>query len=156
MFGREGRGEHRDARRGQLLEYLPRANRRRRDAQRAVGERILEPLDAFRTVNQVGRAARPPLGDLVDALRRVGARIDYLGNEGYPPLHIHSGDICLERPVSVRGSVSSQFVTGLLIALPLTGRAITLEASLGARNVIGGTAPEAVRHQLALARALIG
>jgi argininosuccinate lyase len=34
--------------------------------------------------------------------------------------------------------------------------AITLEASLGARNVIGGTAPEAVRHQLALARKLIG
>jgi 3-phosphoshikimate 1-carboxyvinyltransferase len=62
-----------------------------------------------------------PIGDLVDALRRLGARIDYLRKEGYPPLAIHPAAIRGGDGVSVRGSVSSQFVSGLLIALPLTG-----------------------------------
>jgi 3-phosphoshikimate 1-carboxyvinyltransferase len=88
---------------------------------------VLALMQGDYRLSGVPRMHERPIGDLVDALRRVGARIDYLGNEGYPPLHIHTGDICLDRPVSVRGSVSSQFVTGLLIALPLTGRAITLE-----------------------------
>ena len=75
----------------------------------------------------VPRMHERPIGDLVDALRGIGARIDYLGTEGYPPLHLHPGDIRLDRPVSVRGTVSSQFVTGLLMALPLAGRASRLE-----------------------------
>lgn len=75
----------------------------------------------------VPRMHERPIGDLVDALRRMGARIDYLGNEGSPPLHIHPGEIRLDRPVRVRGTVSSQFVSALLMALPLTGRASTLE-----------------------------
>ena len=62
-----------------------------------------------------------PISDLVDALRRLGARIDYLGKEGYPPLAIHPAAVRGGGTVSVRGNVSSQFVTGLLIALPLTG-----------------------------------
>ena len=37
-----------------------------------------------------------PIGDLVDALRGIGARIDYLGNDGFPPLAIHPGDISAE------------------------------------------------------------
>lgn len=68
-----------------------------------------------------------PIGDLVDALARIGAGIDYLGQQGFPPLHIHPAKLDLEHPVRVRGSVSSQFVTALLIALPLTGRPCTLE-----------------------------
>jgi 3-phosphoshikimate 1-carboxyvinyltransferase len=62
-----------------------------------------------------------PIGDLVDALRRLGADIDYLQKEGFPPLAIHSATIRAGGRLSVRGDVSSQFVTGLLIALPLTG-----------------------------------
>jgi 3-phosphoshikimate 1-carboxyvinyltransferase len=62
-----------------------------------------------------------PVGGLVDALRRLGADIDYLEKEGYPPLAIHSAVIRAGGTVSVRGDVSSQFVTGMLIALPLTG-----------------------------------
>ena len=62
-----------------------------------------------------------PIGDLVDALKRIGARIDYLGAAGYPPLAIHHGAIRAGGTVSVRGNVSSQFLTGLLIALPMTG-----------------------------------
>jgi len=68
-----------------------------------------------------------PIGDLVDALRRIGARIDYQGADGYPPLAIHASRISLERPVRVRGDVSSQFVSALLMALPLAGRQARLE-----------------------------
>jgi 3-phosphoshikimate 1-carboxyvinyltransferase len=62
-----------------------------------------------------------PIGELVDALRRLGASIDYLQKEGFPPLAIHPAAIRAGGRLSVRGDVSSQFVTGLLIALPLTG-----------------------------------
>ena len=75
----------------------------------------------------VPRMHERPIGDLVDALRRIGAKIDYLGEPGHPPLQIHPGRIHFDRSVAIRGNVSSQFVTGLLIALPLTGRACTIE-----------------------------
>jgi 3-phosphoshikimate 1-carboxyvinyltransferase len=69
----------------------------------------------------VARMHERPIGDLVDALRRIGASIEYLGKDGYPPLAVHPGAIRAGADVSVRGNVSSQFLTGLLIALPLTG-----------------------------------
>lgn len=68
-----------------------------------------------------------PIGDLVDALRQVGARIDYEGNDGFPPLRIHPAQINDVPVVRVRGDVSSQFLTGLLMALPLIGRAVRIE-----------------------------
>lgn len=71
-------------------------------------------------VSGVARMHERPIGDLVDALRQLGCRIDYLGNEGYPPLKIHtSGALALGAPIQVRGDVSSQFLTALLMALPL-------------------------------------
>ena len=70
----------------------------------------------------VPRMHERPIRDLVDALRTIGARIDYTGAEGFPPLAIHPGSVVLDRPVRVRGDVSSQFLTALLIALPLAGR----------------------------------
>ncbi|HEU0289885.1 MAG TPA: 3-phosphoshikimate 1-carboxyvinyltransferase [Burkholderiales bacterium] len=69
----------------------------------------------------VARMHERPIGDLVDALTDCGARIEYLGTPGYPPLDIHPAAIRAGGSVSVRGDVSSQFLTGLLIALPLTG-----------------------------------
>jgi 3-phosphoshikimate 1-carboxyvinyltransferase len=69
----------------------------------------------------VARMQERPIAHLVDALRQLGAHIDYLGRSGYPPLAIHPGAIRAGGEVSVRGSVSSQFLTGLLIALPLAG-----------------------------------
>ena len=74
----------------------------------------------------VPRMHERPIGDLVDALRSIGARIDYLQTEGFPPLHIRAADIRLDGPVKVRGAVSSQFVTALLMALPLLGRGCTI------------------------------
>ena len=72
-------------------------------------------------VHGVARMHERPIGDLVDALRRIGARIDYEAADGFPPLRIHPGEVRLEQPVRVRGDVSSQFLTALLLALPLAG-----------------------------------
>ncbi|MBU1359313.1 MAG: bifunctional 3-phosphoshikimate 1-carboxyvinyltransferase/cytidylate kinase [Gammaproteobacteria bacterium] len=73
----------------------------------------------------VPRMHERPIGDLVDALTQLGCQIDYLGNPGYPPLRIHpvSPDaLQLDAPIRVRGDVSSQFLTALLLALPLVAR----------------------------------
>ena len=70
----------------------------------------------------VPRMHERPIGDLVDALTQLGCRIDYLGNPRYPPLRIHPVDpatLALDAPIRVRGDVSSQFLTALLMALPL-------------------------------------
>jgi 3-phosphoshikimate 1-carboxyvinyltransferase len=78
----------------------------------------------------VPRMHERPIADLVDALRQLGAQIDYLGEPGFPPLQIHPCQATASNEVSVRGNVSSQFLTALLMAIPLTGAATTV-------NVIG-------------------
>ncbi|MGE4239693.1 bifunctional 3-phosphoshikimate 1-carboxyvinyltransferase/cytidylate kinase [Ramlibacter sp.] len=71
----------------------------------------------------VARMHERPIGDLVDALRQLGARIEYLGTEGYPPLRIDPAPaLKLDAPIAVRGDVSSQFLTALLMALPLVAK----------------------------------
>ena len=67
----------------------------------------------------VPRMHERPIGDLVDALRQIGCDIDYLGQDGFPPLHIGRPCLKLDAPIRVRGDVSSQFLTALLMALPL-------------------------------------
>ena len=81
----------------------------------------------------VPRMHERPIGDLVDALRQAGAQIEYLENEGFPPLKISpanpspfiGGEGVLI--VKIRGDVSSQFLTALLMALPLTKQEATIE-----------------------------
>ena len=75
----------------------------------------------------VPRMHERPIGDLVDALRGVGADVRYLGNNGYPPLEIFPGNVRGGGSIRVRGDVSSQFLTALLMALPLTGSETTIE-----------------------------
>ena len=75
----------------------------------------------------VARMHERPIGDLVDGLRQLGAQVDYLGNDGYPPLHLKPANIRPDGVVKVRGDVSSQFLTGLLMALPLTGETIAVD-----------------------------
>jgi 3-phosphoshikimate 1-carboxyvinyltransferase len=70
----------------------------------------------------IPRMHERPIGDLVDALRQLGCHIDYLGQEGYPPLKIGEPSLTLDAPIRVRGDVSSQFLTALLMALPLVAR----------------------------------
>jgi 3-phosphoshikimate 1-carboxyvinyltransferase len=69
----------------------------------------------------VARMHERPIGDLVDALRLLGGQIEYLGQPGYPPLQILPGDTKPGNSTTVRGNVSSQFLSGLLMALPLAG-----------------------------------
>ncbi|MEK7344918.1 MAG: bifunctional 3-phosphoshikimate 1-carboxyvinyltransferase/cytidylate kinase [Pseudomonadota bacterium] len=81
------------------------------------------------TLKGVPRMHERPIGDLVDALRELGCHIDYLGNTGFPPLRIGQPKLKLDAPIPVRGDVSSQFLTALLMALPLAAqdRSITIE-----------------------------
>lgn len=79
------------------------------------------------TLSGVARMHERPIGDLVDALRQIGASIEYMGKEGFPPLKISPAEIHVTAPIKVRGDVSSQFLTALLMALPLTGQQATIE-----------------------------
>ncbi|WP_233831549.1 3-phosphoshikimate 1-carboxyvinyltransferase [Paraburkholderia sp. ZP32-5] len=86
----------------------------------------VRPLTAALAVNGgdywihgVPRMHERPIGDLVDGLRQIGAKIDYEQNDGYPPLRIRPAQITVDAPIRVRGDVSSQFLTSLLMTLPL-------------------------------------
>jgi 3-phosphoshikimate 1-carboxyvinyltransferase len=70
----------------------------------------------------VARMHERPIRDLVDGLRQVGAKIEYELQEGYPPINISAADIQIKDVVKVRGDVSSQFLTALLMALPLVAK----------------------------------
>jgi 3-phosphoshikimate 1-carboxyvinyltransferase len=83
--------------------------------------------DGHYTLSGVPRMHERPIGDLVDALRQIGANIEYLENEGFPPLKISPAKIDVSKPIKIRGDVSSQFLTALLIALPLTKQVATIE-----------------------------
>jgi 3-phosphoshikimate 1-carboxyvinyltransferase len=75
----------------------------------------------------VPRMHERPIGDLVDALRSLGAQIDYGGADGYPPLQIRPAVASAAGAVRIRGNISSQYLTALLLALPLLGRRMTVD-----------------------------
>jgi 3-phosphoshikimate 1-carboxyvinyltransferase len=79
------------------------------------------------TLSGVARMHERPIGDLVDALRQAGADIEYLSNSGFPPLKISPANIDASKPIKIRGDVSSQFLTALLMAAPLTKQTVTIE-----------------------------
>ncbi|PKO52703.1 MAG: 3-phosphoshikimate 1-carboxyvinyltransferase [Betaproteobacteria bacterium HGW-Betaproteobacteria-20] len=74
----------------------------------------------------VPRMHERPIGDLVDALRQAGANIEYLEKQGFPPLKILPAKIDVSQAIKIRGDVSSQFLTALLMALPLTRQQATI------------------------------
>jgi 3-phosphoshikimate 1-carboxyvinyltransferase len=77
------------------------------------------------TLSGVARMHERPIGDLVEALRQAGAQIDYLENDGFPPLHITPPEP-VDTAIAVKGNVSSQYLTGLLLAAPQLGREVTI------------------------------
>ena len=81
------------------------------------------------TLSGVPRMHERPIGDLVNALRPLGCTITCTGQEGYPPLKLEPGPLDLSAPIKVRGDVSSQFLTALLLALPLVsqGQSLVIE-----------------------------
>lgn len=94
---------------------------------------VLALMNGVYRLSGVARMHERPIADLVDALQLLGANITYLGNQGFPPLLIKPANKNFSvhpHNVSVNGNVSSQFLSGLLMALPLTGGPSTI-------NVIG-------------------
>lgn len=75
----------------------------------------------------VARMHERPIGDLVDALRQIGADITYLDEESFPPLLIKPAQIAAKGKIQIRGDVSSQFLTALLMALPIVGKETQIE-----------------------------
>ncbi len=72
------------------------------------------------TLDGVERMRQRPIGPLVEALRSLGAHIEYLGEEGFPPLRIH-GTTLHGDDVAMTGGVSSQFVSAVMMIMPAIG-----------------------------------
>ena len=87
---------------------------------------VLAVLGGSYSLHGVPRMHERPIGDLVDALRIAGADVRYEGRENYPPLHINERTDSGVREIPIRGDVSSQFLTAILMALPLTGKAFEI------------------------------
>ena len=88
---------------------------------------VLALSDGRYELSGVARMHERPIGDLVDALRTLGADIRYLGREGFPPLAIGKAVVPTRDRVAIGGEVSSQFLTALLMALPLVGGGVAVE-----------------------------
>jgi 3-phosphoshikimate 1-carboxyvinyltransferase len=84
------------------------------------------------------RMCERPIGILVDALRTIGAEIHYLNIEGYPPLAIHGLPQQKSDKVKIRGDVSSQYISAMLMIAPVLpqGLEIELEGKVGSRTYI--------------------
>lgn len=102
-------------------------------------------LTAFATVtNQkkvmtgTPRMCERPIGILVDALRAIGSDIHYLGIEGYPPLAIHGLPEQTNEKIKIRGDVSSQYISAMLMIAPILpkGLELELEGKVGSRTYI--------------------
>ena len=73
------------------------------------------------------RMQQRPIGILVDAMRKLGAKIDYLNNEGFPPLQVHSGFKQQTDLISIKGDISSQYITALLLIASSLPQGLTLD-----------------------------
>ncbi len=85
-----------------------------------------------------GRMCERPIGLLVEALRSLGAHIDYLQNDGYPPIHIHGFQFAGISHAFIRGDVSSQYISALLMIAPVLPNGLELEltGTIGSRPYI--------------------
>ena len=84
------------------------------------------------------RMCERPIGILVDALRQLGAQIEYENNEGYPPLRLQGFQYAGKREISIRGDVSSQFISAILMLGPLLPEGICLQitGALGSKPYV--------------------
>ncbi len=99
-----------------------------------------------KTMTGTARMCERPIGLLVDALRTLGATINYQKNEGYPPLSLEGFKYSGVNQLRIRGDVSSQYISALLMIAPLLpeGLTIALEGEIGSRPYI-----EMTLHQMA-------
>ncbi len=80
---------------------------------------VLSIMQGEYSLDGIKRMHERPIKDLVDALRQIGAKINYLNNAGFPPIQILPGTINCKKTIKIKGNVSSQYLTALLIAGPL-------------------------------------
>jgi 3-phosphoshikimate 1-carboxyvinyltransferase len=99
-----------------------------------------------KTMTGTPRMCERPIGILVDALRTLGADISYLGKEGYPPLALNTFAYSGQNHVKIRGDVSSQYISALLMIAPTLPNGITLELTgeIGSRPYIEMTLQQMV------------
>lgn len=84
------------------------------------------------------RMCERPISLLVDALRKLGANIEYLKNEGFPPIYIKGINLSGENEIEIRGDVSSQYISALLMVAPVlpNGLVLSLTGNIGSRPYI--------------------
>lgn len=84
------------------------------------------------------RMCERPIGILVDALRSLGADISYLNQDGYPPMQLNGFSFQGKREISIRGDVSSQFISAILMVAPLLPEGLKLQitGALGSKPYI--------------------
>lgn len=100
----------------------------------------LAATNQHKSLTGTARMQQRPIGILTDALQELGAEISFLGNEGYPPLEIKSFEQQTNM-LSIRGDVSSQYISALLMIAPTLpkGLSLTLEGHVGSRPYIDMT-----------------
>ena len=86
----------------------------------------LAMMDGHYRLAGVQRMHERPIKDLVDSLKDLGARINYLENDGFPPLEIFPKTEKIIQKISIKGNVSSQFLTSLLISVPLLNQPLSI------------------------------
>ena len=75
----------------------------------------------------IERMHERPIKDLVDALEQMGSSIQYEKNHGYPPITINNSSIEISEPIQIKGDISSQYLTALLIAGPISNNDFNIE-----------------------------
>ena len=75
----------------------------------------------------IERMHERPIKDLVDALEQMGLSIQYEKNHGYPPITINNSSIEISKPIQIKGDISSQYLTALLIAGPISNNEFNIE-----------------------------
>jgi len=88
---------------------------------------VLSLSEGNYTLSGVQRMHERPIEDLVDALLQLNADIAYLGEIGYPPIKISPSKIKIEGPIKIKGDISSQFLTALLMCAPLSKKEVSIE-----------------------------
>lgn len=75
----------------------------------------------------IDRMHERPIKDLVDALEQMGSSIRYEKDHGYPPITINNSSIEISEPIQIKGDISSQYLTALLIAGPISNNEFNIE-----------------------------
>ena len=88
---------------------------------------LLAVLPGSYVLTGIQRMKERPIKDLLAALRQLGAQIECVENEGYPPLHTQAFQDSNLPQIELSGKISSQYLTGLLMALPQLKREISIK-----------------------------